>query len=70
MTRTPVVSSNLKSVGYDTATRTLEIQFLSGGIYQYINVPPNVYSALMAASSHGSFFARAIRNSYRFRKIN
>ena len=69
MTRTPVSSSNLKSVGYDNVSHTLEIQFHSGGVYQYMNVPPSVFAALMAASSHGSFFARAIRNCYHYRRV-
>lgn len=38
MDRTPVSSTNLKSVGYDAVNRVLEIEFHDGGIYQYFNV--------------------------------
>jgi len=53
MQRTPVSSSNLRSVGYDPATQTLEIEFMNGHIYQYSGVLKSVYDALLAAESHG-----------------
>lgn len=33
MNRVPVSSSNLRAVGYDPNTRTLEVEFLNGGLY-------------------------------------
>jgi len=69
MIRQPVSSSNIRSVGYDPETRTLEIEFLSGGIYQYFNVPKPIYNALMVASSHGSYFHHHIKDQYRWTKI-
>ncbi len=69
MTRQPVASSNLASIGYDPIEAVLEIEFRNGSIYQYFNVPSQVHSALMAASSHGSFFHRVIRNTYIYRQI-
>jgi hypothetical protein len=53
MQRTPVSSNNLRSVGYDLGTQTLEISFKSGGIYQYYYVPANIYQSLMTAVSKG-----------------
>jgi hypothetical protein len=69
MLRTPVESSNLRSVGYDPATQTLEIEFHSGGVYQYVGVPPSVYQDLLAAPSLGSYFQAAIRNQYAYTRI-
>ncbi len=69
MNRLPVDSSNLHSVGYDSSTMTLEIEFKSGGIYQYYGVPKEVYEQLLAASSLGKFFHANIRNVYRYGKI-
>ena len=51
MVRTFVDSSDLRSVGY--ANTVLEIEFNSGGIYQYFDVPYQVYIALISAPSHG-----------------
>jgi len=71
MQRTSVSSSNLHSVGYDESTSVLEIAFLHGGIYQYSNVPKNIYQGLMAASSHGTYFDVNIKKAgYPYRKIS
>lgn len=44
--RKSVKSTNLVSVKYDPKSKVLEIQFKSGGIYQYSNVPVEKYHAL------------------------
>ena len=70
MERKRVSSSNLASVGYDPETKTLEIEFLNGGLYQYFNVPESIYNGLMAASSHGSYFDQYVKKGgYRYKKI-
>jgi hypothetical protein len=69
MVRTHVISSNLESVGYDTNSKTLEIAFIGGGIYQYFAVPYSVFSALMNATSKGTYFANSIKNVYRYQKV-
>ncbi|HEX7238804.1 MAG TPA: KTSC domain-containing protein [Longimicrobiaceae bacterium] len=70
MNRTPVSSSDLASVGYDSQTRTLEAEFLSGSIYQYSDVPEHLYRGLMAASSHGSYFAAHVKKGgYAYRRV-
>lgn len=69
MIRQPVSSSNIHSIGYDPESRTLEIEFHGGGVYQYLGVPESVHNGLMRASSHGSYFHRHIKDSYRWIKI-
>ncbi|WP_409338765.1 KTSC domain-containing protein [Halalkalicoccus ordinarius] len=69
MNRTPVSSSNLSSVGYDENSRILEIEFNDGSVYQYSNVPISIYNGLMAASSHGKYFHRNIRDAYHYTQI-
>lgn len=70
MTRTSVDSSNLRSVGYDAATSTLEVEFHSGGIYQYYSVPASVYNGLMSASSHGTYFDQHVKKGgYRYSRV-
>ncbi|MEW6765240.1 MAG: KTSC domain-containing protein [Pseudomonadota bacterium] len=61
MNRVPVSSSNLRAVGYDPATRTLEVEFLNGGLYSYSGVPASVHAGIMSASSHGSYFDAYIK---------
>ena len=69
MNRTPVSSSNLRSVGYDSATNTLEIAFHGGRVYQYFNVPESVYQGLLNAASHGKHHHRHIKETYPYERI-
>ncbi len=69
MNRQPVQSSNLRAVGYDLQTNILEIEFNSGGVYQYFGVPQSIYLSLMSASSLGSYFYANIRDTYRYQRI-
>ena len=66
MVRQSVRSSNLRSVGYDSISLVLEIEFNSGGVYQYFKVSESVYKALMSASSHGKYFHAYIEDHYRY----
>jgi hypothetical protein len=69
MNRSPVSSSNLRSVGYDAGTAILEIEFHSGGVYQYRGVPQSIYGGLMSASSKGSYFSQHIRDRFPTTKV-
>lgn len=68
MERRYVSSSNLSSVGYDSNTNTLEIEFNSGAVYRYFDVPEHIYDDLMNAGSHGSFFSQHIKKTYAYEK--
>lgn len=62
--RTPVVSGNLKSVGYDATTKTLDVEFASSRVYRYSGVPAEIHAELISAESVGSYFARNVRNKF------
>jgi hypothetical protein len=64
MDRTAVSSSNITSVGYDANSETLEIEFNSGGIYQYYNFPQFMYDQFMQSGSLGTFFHANIKDAY------
>ena len=63
MERKPVMSSNLRSVGYDEEKKVLEIEINSGHVYQYSNVESSRYEGLMTAQSHGTYFDRNIKKN-------
>ena len=69
MDRHNVHSSTLQSVGYDPETQTLELAFLSGGIYRYSGVPQAVYSGILRAASKGSYFHQEIKDRYPFVRV-
>ncbi len=66
MHRTHVSSSAISSVGYDDRSSTLEVEFSSGAVYDYLNVPRRVYRDLLKAPSKGSFVSRRVRDRYPF----
>lgn len=69
MIRIPVYSSYLSSVGYDTSKSVLEVEFHSGGVFQFQEVPYYEYLRLMRAGSHGQYFHYYIRNRYQYREV-
>lgn len=69
MNRQSVASSHLRSVGYDAASQTLEIEFNDGGIYQYYGVPQGICQGLLGAASKGSYLAAHIKGRYRYRRV-
>lgn len=69
MQRQPVSSSNIVSIGYDESSQILEVEFKSGGIYQYYNIPKDAHETFMSAGSKGRYFYKYIRERYKFVKI-
>lgn len=69
MQRIKVNSSNIQSIGYDSSSAILEVEFLSGDIYQYFNVPEYLYSQFLNAASHGQFLHERISYNYRYQKV-
>jgi KTSC domain len=64
MLRQVLVSSTIRSAGYDELRRRLEIEFVHGDVYAYREVPRRTYRDLMLASSKGAFFNEHIRDAF------
>lgn len=69
MNRTPVASSNVASIGYDSSSETLEVEFIGGSVYQYYNISPDLYEKLMSAPSKGQFLNSYIKNGYPYSRV-
>ena len=69
MDREAVVSSNVESIGYDESEQVLEVEFKGGSLYQYKDVPPDVFTALKEADSAGSFLSQNIKNVYECERV-
>ena len=69
MDRISVRSSNIRSIGYEASLLTLEVEFKSGSVYQYMSVPQNEYESLMNAASIGKHLNRNIKGRYRYVEI-
>lgn len=68
MERKSVTSSNIRSIGYDPKTKTLEIEFKGGGVYSYEGVTQEHHNDFMASDSKGSHFHTHIRSNYAGKK--
>lgn len=70
MKRAPISSTSLASVGYDPASRTLEVEFQGGRVYRYFGVPPGRYRALLEADSAGRFLNTQIKGVYEYAPVD
>lgn len=63
---TPVNSSNIDVVGYDSFTEDLFIGFKGqvGKMWRYSGVSKKVYDALMGSESIGAYYAKNIKPVY------
>jgi hypothetical protein len=69
MEKIPVSSSNVETIAYDEDSSTLQIEFKNGSIYQYFDVPANVFAELRNADSIGKYLAANIKGAYRYSKV-
>ena len=59
-------SSAVERARYDPDAGTLELWYVGGDSYTYFEVPPQVYEALVAAPSAGTFVNDLIKPNFRF----
>ena len=67
--RISVQSSNIRSVGYEVTSETLEVEFTSGSVYQYFDVPKSEYQGLMNAPSKGRYMNKNSKDCYRYIQV-
>jgi hypothetical protein len=64
-----VDSSSLRSIGYDAATLTLEVEFRNGSVYRYVNVPTSLWASFRRAPSMGKFFQEHVRDQFETMRV-
>ena len=69
MKRTRVESSLIASIGYDPKKESLELEFASGSIYRYVDVPESEYRDLMKAESIGRYVNWHIKDEYHYIRV-
>jgi hypothetical protein len=62
-------STVIAHMNYDADTQTLTIIFVSGEVYEYKQVPADVFAAMKAARSKGTYLNRHIKGHFAFEKI-
>lgn len=69
MIRDPIASTNIASAGYDEVSQTLEVEFISSGIYQYYNIGADLYQQFIQSPSKGQFLNVYIKNAYPYSRV-
>jgi hypothetical protein len=64
-----IQSSNIKSSKYNTEDKTLLIEFNNDSVYQYNEVPWEIFTKLRMAESQGKYFNSNISKKYKYEKI-
>ena len=62
-------SSNIKKTEYDTKTKNLLVTFNNGAIYEYQEVPHQLYTQFRMSESQGKFFSGKIAKTFKYKKF-
>src|SRR5437667_12679025 len=63
--RQRIESTAIAKIGYSKRRHILEIEFVNGAVYRYLDVPVTVYRDLMSSESKARFYDSNIRRHYR-----
>jgi len=62
-------SSVINHFNYDEKSHKLLITFVTGLVYEYKNVPAEIYQMLKISGSKGRYFNHFIKDKFKFTKI-
>ena len=62
-------SNAVVSVGYESATNQLEVEYAGGGVYRYYGVPLSRAEELLAAASIGRYLTEHIKPRYPYQEM-
>src|ERR1700687_4470302 len=65
-----VKSSMISRIGYDVAEKLLDVTFRANRTYRYSAVPKEIADGLLAAKSHGIYFAENVRDKFKYVCLN
>ena len=63
-------SAVVSAIEYDAARATLRVTFVSGRVYDYLDVPQEVFIAMKISFSKGIYFNEHIKGYYQFERIH
>jgi hypothetical protein len=62
-------STVIRSIEYNAATAVLTITFLTGSVYEYYDVPQQLYDQFKGFREKGVFYNEHIKGKYTFARI-
>ena len=70
MDRVALNSTLLASAGHDSRRHLLDVEFRSGELYRFFNVPSACFQELLRADSKGGYFNSNIRNRFPYQHLS
>jgi len=62
-------STAIAEIQYDKDAERLTVTFVTGRVYEYVDLPAHVAASFQSAYSKGTFFNAYIRDRYDFREL-
>jgi len=62
-------STVIKNIQYDAGLATLRVEFVSGMVYEYKEVPEAVYMGLKNSGAKGVYLNQQVKGRYRYEKL-
>ena len=62
-------STAVANIEYDQRRERLTVTFVTGRIYEYVDVPLEVAASFQSSFSKGTFFNSYVRDRYDFREL-
>lgn len=59
-------STAIRRITYRPGARALDIEFVTGRVYRYLDVPPGVAEGFRQVRSKGGYFNRRLRDRFAF----
>jgi len=65
----PVHSSNIAAIGYSPLEQVLQVDFLNGFRYRYLDVPQRVFDEFQEAPSKGRYLNSEIKGQFDYERV-
>ncbi|WP_205510693.1 KTSC domain-containing protein [Longitalea arenae] len=62
-------SATVAKIGYEHSNAALEVEFHNGTVYQYFDVPEQVWEAFKASASKGEFLNNTLKGQFRYSRV-
>jgi hypothetical protein len=62
-------STVISGMSHDAEKNTLRVEFVSGLIYEYLDVPEEIFIAMKTSGAKGIYLNKHIKGKYSFKKI-
>ncbi len=61
--------SHIQAIGYDAKTKILKVNYKSGSIYTYFQVPAQIFQTMLMTYNLGIYINSHIRGNYHYQRF-